>query len=334
MTSRPTLQDVAALAGVSAKTVSNVLLGRPNASSATRERVLAAVEQVGYVVNPAGRGLVSGRTGRVAIVVPNLHQPYFAEMAERLMVELESHALATTLVVVRSGEEERRVVLGESTPGVDGVIILPHMLPWALPEGGTLPRPVVQLGSTATPGIDWVAMGERTGMRLVTEHLLAQGHRRFVVLWNAEVGDEPGERFGGILDALGTVGIGRDDVTVVAGSDWDRRESGYEAMAGLLRSGRDFDAIISVNDALAVGAMRALADAGLRIPEDVAISGFDDTEEGAFTSPPLTSVSPEQAEMAHSAVRLLLERMNGYAGPAREVLTGAHLVSRASTVRR
>lgn len=332
MTPRPTLQDVGARAGVSAKTVSNVLLGRPNVSDATRARVWEAVETTGYVANAAGRGLASGRTGRIALVVPNLHQPYFAEMAERLMVELAAHGLTSTLIIARTGEDERRVVLGEAAPGVDGVIILPHELSWEMPSDVTPPRPVVQLGGARTTGLDWVAMGERVGMRLVTGHLLAQGHRRFVVLWNVEIAaDDPGERFGGILDALSAAGLSSDDVTVITGSDWDRRESGYEAMAGLLRTGQAFDAVIGVNDALAVGAMRALRDAGLRVPEDVAVTGFDDTEEGAFLLPALTSVSPEAAEMTRQAVRLLVDRLDGYAGPPREVHTGAQLVARAST---
>jgi DNA-binding LacI/PurR family transcriptional regulator len=333
MTPRPTLEDVGQVAGVSAKTVSNVLLGRPNVSDVTRARVWAAVETTGYVVNAAGRGLASGRTGRIALVVPNLHQPYFAEMAERLMAELAPHGLTSTLIIAQTGEDERRVVVGEAAPGVDGVIILPHELSWEMKPGAVPPRPVVQLGGARTTGIDWVAMGERVGMSLVTAHLLAQGHRRFVVLWNVAIAaDDPGERFGGILDALGAAGLGRDDVTIVTGSDWDRRESGYEAMAGLLRTGQAFDAVIGVNDALAVGAMRALRDAGLRVPEDVAVTGFDDTEEGAFLLPALTSVSPDGAEMVRHAARLLVERLDGYAGEPREVHTGAHLVARASTL--
>lgn len=333
MTPRPTLQDVGAIAGVSAKTVSNVLLGRPNVSEATRARVWEAVAATGYVANAAGRGLASGCTGRIALVVPNLHQPYFAEMAERLMAELAQQGLTSTLIIARTGEEERRVVAGEAAPGVDGVIILPHMLSWEMLDGIDPPRPVVQLGGARTAGIDWVAMGERVGMRLVTEHLLALGHRRFAVLWNVDIAaDDPEERFGGILDALSSAGMGGDDVTIVAGSDWDRRESGYEAMAGLLRTGQAFDAVVSVNDALAVGAMRALTDAGLRVPEDVAVTGFDDTEEGAFLLPALTSVSPDAAEMASHAVRLLVERLDGYAGSPREVYTSAHLVARASTL--
>ena len=104
MNPRPTLEDVGRVAGVSAKTVSNVLLGRPNVSDVTRARVWEAVAATGYVANAAGRGLASGRTGRIALVVPNLHQPYFAEMAERLMAELAPHGLTSTLIIARTGE--------------------------------------------------------------------------------------------------------------------------------------------------------------------------------------------------------------------------------------
>lgn len=331
MTKRPTLQDVATVAGVSAKTVSNVLLDRGGVSDATRSRVRAAIDAVGYVVNSAGRGLASGRTGRVALAVPNLHQPYFAEMAERVMAELATYGLSATLVIARTGDDERRVVTGEIAREVDGVVILPHMLSWDDDEQPLLPRPVVQLGGAWTARLDWVAMGERTGMQAATEHLLGLGRRRFAILWNGDIGEVPTERFAGILDALRAAGLNRDDVTVVTGSDWDRRESGYEAMAGLLGRRTEFDALVCVNDALAIGALRALNDAGLRVPEDVAVTGFDDTEEGTFTHPPLTSVSPEAEVMASMAVRMLIERLEGYSGPPRQVHTSAHLVPRAST---
>lgn len=123
---RPTLEDVAALAGVSAKTVSNVLLGRRHVSDTTRARVLEAVATVGYTVNHAGRGLVSGRNDRVAIVVPNLHQPYFAETAERLILALADRDVTSTLRIAPDADAERDALLARTTADADGVIICPH----------------------------------------------------------------------------------------------------------------------------------------------------------------------------------------------------------------
>lgn len=329
---RPTLADVGAVAGVSAKTVSNVLLERPGVSEATRAAVLAAVEEVGYRVNLAGRGLASGRTGTVAVVVPNLYQPYFAELAERVILSLEAHGYTTMIRIAHDEAAEHEAALGPATRDVDGVIVCPHFFSREAVVRKPPLRPVVQLGSTPTGLLDCVVMGERVGSEAMTRHLLDSGRRRIAAVWNSPGGAPPGgERFDGYLAALAAYDITPDPALFVSGSDWDRRASGYEAMVGLLRSGADFDAALCVNDAVAVGALRALRRHGRRVPEDVAVSGFDDTDEAEFTTPSLSSVSPEQQEMVAAAVRMLLERIEGHDGPPREVRTGAHLVLRAST---
>jgi DNA-binding LacI/PurR family transcriptional regulator len=330
---RPTLADVGAIAGVSAKTVSNVMLGRNEVSEETRQAVLAAVAEVGYEVNLAGRGLASGRTGRVAVVVPNVYQPYFAELAERLIVALEQHGYTTMLRIAHDAAAEREAVLGATTRNVDGVIFCPHHVLRAAEDKPR--RPVVQLGGAPTPRWDCVVMGERAGSEAVTRHLLETGRRRIALIWNSPPGTRPaGDRFDGYLAALEAYGVAFDDALVYSGSDWDRRASGYEAMVGLLRSGAAFDAALCVNDALAVGAIRALRRHGYRVPDDVAVTGFDDTDESEFTTPSLTSVSPQQEEMVERAVGMLLERIAGDDGAAREIHTGAHLVLRDSSAPR
>lgn len=329
---RPTLDDVAAVAGVSAKTVSNVLLERPHVAAATRARVLAAVEQVGYRVNRAGRGLASGRSGRIAVVVPNLHQPYFAETAERLILELADRGLTSTLRIAPDRQTECDAVRGRTTADADGVIICPHFsVPDAL-DGAPPARPLVQLGGGASGLVDTVVMGEREGAEAATRHLLDTGRRRLALVWNASPAGAPtGERYEGFVAAHHAHGLEPDPALMVAGSDWDRRASGYEAMTGLLRTGLPFDGVVGVNDAVAVGALRALRWHGVRVPEDVAVTGFDDTDEAGFTVPPLTSVSPETAEMVSIAVDMLLERLGGLATAGRTRRTGAHLVPRASS---
>lgn len=330
---RPTLADVAAVAGVSAKSVSNVLLDRPGVSAATRERVLAAVTEVGYAVNPAGRGLVSGRTGRIAVVVPMLYQPYFAEMAERLILALEAEGLTTTLRIAPDAAAERDAVLGVTTPDVDGVIICPHDFVSSMIAGVPLARPVVQLGGTPIDELDCVIMGEFEGAYAAARHLLDSGRRRIALVWNSPDGVEPaGDRYDGYRKAISEAGIEVDPSLFATGSDWDRRVSGYEAMVGLLRSGVSFDAALCVNDAIAVGALRALRSHGRSVPGDVAVTGFDATDEGEFTTPSLTSVSPRKPEMVEHAVAMLLDRLGGHAGPPRHVRTGSDLVVRASSL--
>lgn len=330
---RPTLADVAAVAGVSAKSVSNVLLDRPGVSAATRERVLAAVTEVGYAVNPAGRGLVSGRTGRIAVVVPMLYQPYFAEMAERLILALEAEGLTTTLRIAPDAAAERDAVVGVTTPDVDGVIICPHDFASSMIAGVPLARPVVQLGGSPIDELDCVIMGEFEGAYAAARHLLDSGRRRIALVWNSPDGVEPaGDRYDGYRKAISEAGIEVDPTLFATGSDWDRRVSGYEAMVGLLRSGVRFDAALCVNDAIAVGALRALRSHGRSVPGDVAVTGFDATDEAEFTTPSLTSVSPRKPEMVEHAVAMLLDRLGGHAGPPRHVRTGADLVVRASSL--
>ncbi|UFU06654.1 LacI family DNA-binding transcriptional regulator [Ruania halotolerans] len=332
MSAKPTLDDVAAVAGVSAKTVSNVLLDRPHVAAATRERVHAAVKTVGYQVNRAGRGLASGRSGRIAVVVPNLYQPYFAEIAERLILALAAAGFTSTLRVALDARAERDAVRGATTADADGVIICPHHLSADLLGARTPDRPVVQVGGGPTGLVDVVVMGERDGFEAVTRHLLDSGRRRLALVWNATASGRPeGSRYEGFVAAHRSRGLEPDPGLMVAGSDWDRRVSGYEAMTGLLRTGAQFDAVVGINDAVAVGAMRALRSHGLRVPEDVAVTGFDDTDEAGFTVPPLTSVSPEQELMVTAAVQMLMERLDGLDSAAREHRTGAHLVPRASS---
>lgn len=327
---RPTLADVAAVAGVSAKSVSNVLLERPGVSAATRERVRAAVAEVGYAVNLAGRGLVSGRTGRIAVVVPMLYQPYFAEVAERLILALEAEGLTTTLRIAPDAAAERDAVLGVTTPDVDGVIICPHAFNSAMLDGVELTRPVVLLGGVPIDGLDCVVMGEYEGAYATARHLLESGRRRIALLWNSPDGEEPeGDRYDGYRQAISEFGIDVDPALFATGSDWDRRVSGYEAMVGLLRSGVRFDAALCVNDAIAVGALRALRSHGRAVPGDVAVTGFDATDEGEFTTPSLTSVSPRKPEMVERAVAMLVERLGGYEGAGRHVRTGADLIVRS-----
>lgn len=329
---RPTLEDVAAVARVSPKTVSNVLRDRPYASEATRERVLQAVAAVGYRVNRAGRALAGGGSGRIAVVVPNLHQPYYAETAERLILALAAEGLTSTLRIAPDRDAEREAALGDTTADADGVIVCPHHLDAELLEGKTLDRPVVQFGGLPTGLLDTVVMGQREGFKAVTRHLLDTGRRRLALVWNATPSGRPdGDRFDGFLEALHEFGLEPDPTLMVAGSDWDRRASGYEAMTGLLAAGAEFDAVMGVNDAVAVGALRALRAHGVRIPEDAALTGFDDTDEAEFTVPPLTTVSPEHEAMVDAAVRMLIDRLGGGTDTPQEYRARAHLIPRASS---
>lgn len=334
---RVTLADVAAAAGVSTATVSHVLRsaerndGTIRVSSSTRETVHRVAGELGYVPSAAGRGLALGAVERIAIMVPNLVQPYFARMAEALILALEERGLSTTLRLTRDAEAERDALLGVTTRDVAGLIVCPHFLSEELLAGASPALPTVQVGGLPTPGIDAVVMGEREGFLTATRHLLDLGRRRIAYVADPWLPSHEGPRYRGYLEAHTERGLEVDPALAIQGTDWDRRETGLEAMVGLLRSGAPFDAVMCINDAAAVGAMRAASLAGLRIPQDVAFTGFDNTEEAAYTTPPLTSVDPGVPEMAQRAVAMLIARLEGEDGPARRESAPLELIVRSST---
>lgn len=332
---RVTLADVARRAGVSPATASHVLngtgIGRIRVSDATSALVRRAAEEMQYVPSTAARGLARGSAGRIAIVVPNLYQPYFARMAEALILALEGRGWTTTMRLSRDATAETDAVLGLSTADADGVIVCPHFLTPDLLAGRTPRSPVVQVGGAPVDGIDCVVMGELDGALSAARHLIARGRRRIAYVGEPWLDPGRSPRCRGYASAHEEAGLEVDPRLVVSGADWDRRESGLEVMVGLLRSGIEVDAVMSVNDAVAVGALRAVSLAGLRIPEDVAFTGFDNTEEAAFTTPPLTSVDPGVEQMAALAVDMLADRLDGAEGPDRRVTAETSLVIRASS---
>jgi len=332
---RVTLADVALRAGVSTATVSHVLRedagGTIRVSAATREAVRAAAESLQYVPSTAGRGLASGATGRIAIVLPNLYQPYFARMAEAVILELESRGWTSTVRLSHDPGAELDALMGRSTADADAVIVCPRYFDPDHFASAPPPRPVVQIGGGPTRGIDRVEMGEFEGALAAARHLLEIGRRRIAYLAEPWLDQERSLRFRAYRTALEEAGESVDPRLVVVGADWDRRESGLEAMVGLIRSGAGIDGVMCVNDAVAVGALRAAALAGLRVPEDVAVTGFDNTEESEFTGPPLTSVDPGVPEMARLAVEMVADRLAGAVGPARTLSAPTALVTRAST---
>lgn len=334
---RVTLADVARRAGVSTATVSHVLRKNPGpggtirVSETTQATVRLAAEELGYVPSAAARDLALGSASRIAIMLPNLHQPYFARMAESLILELEQRGLTSTIRLSHDAAAERNAVLGRSTRDVAGMLLCPRFLTAeSLADSGP-GLPVVQVGGQPTPGVDCVVMGEYDGALAAVRHLLDIGRRRIAYIADPWISSRSGPRYLAYVAAHTERGLEVDPLLVVEGADWDRRETGLEALVGLLRAGTSFDSVMCVNDAVAVGAMRAVSLAGLRIPQDVAFSGFDNTPEAAFTTPPLTSVDPGVPEMARLAVSMLGARLEGSDAPERRETARPELVVRTSS---
>jgi len=331
-----TMRDVARLAGVSVKTVSNVVNDFPHVSVATRTRVLAAITELGYQMNFSARNLAKGRTGMLTLAVPSLRLPYFAELTDEVI--LAAGERGHTVLVEQTGgvhERELEVLASDRRRMTDGLILSPLGL-----RPGDAPRlevgyPLVLLGERALHGeVHHVSMANVAGARSVTEHLLARGRRRIALVGSY---DERGAGAGslrtqGFLDVLHAAGLEHDPARTGAALEWTR-ETGAAALRRMLDRGVEVDAVFGLNDVLALGAMRVLFERGLRVPDDVAVAGFDDIEDGRFARPSLTTVAPGRAEIARTAVDLLMDRLSDT--PSRpagaEVVVGHELIVREST---
>lgn len=304
-----TMRDVARVAGVSVKTVSNVVNEYPHVSAATRARVLDAIAELGYRMNFAARSLSLGRTGMITLAVPELRLPYFAELADEVIKA--AAARGCTVLVEQTGgtrEGELAVLDGDRRRMTDGLLLAPVALRAGDAAALAVDSPLVLLGERGIGDVPRVSMSNTAAARAVTEHLLACGRRRIALIGTYDP-DGVGAgllRTRGFLDALAAAGFDHDPALVGAAHPW-ARTTGAEAMRAVLERTRDIDGVFALNDALALGAMRALYDAGLRVPEDVAVAGFDDVEEGRFARPSLTTVEPGRAEIARRGVAAVVD---------------------------
>ncbi|MBW3070175.1 MULTISPECIES: LacI family DNA-binding transcriptional regulator [unclassified Actinomyces] len=329
-----TLLDVAALAGVSPKTVSRVVNGEPGVSPTTRERVLAAVARTSYCPNASARSLRTGHSNTIGLAVPELNQPFFAEIADRIAAEARRHDLAVVLGVTgERGQWEARFLADH--PDLDGTIMYwQGMAPEEVTEAASRYR-LVLLGERRHDVVDRVAMDNDCGIGLVVSHLRALGRKHIAALGVASEGEWTHAaaltRTAALRAALSQHGLELDERLLVASSEW-RPIDGANAVRVLLDRGIGFDAVIAFNDALALGALHELAASGIRIPQDVAVTGIDNLELSRYTSPSLTTVSPSLGAYAADAVSLLRRRIAAPDAPARTVIEDVVLLARDSTV--
>jgi LacI family repressor for deo operon, udp, cdd, tsx, nupC, and nupG len=303
------MRDVAERAGVSPRTVSNVVNGFRHVSPSTRERVQSALDELGYEVNAAARSLRSGRTGMIAFVVAELRSPYFAELADAVVRAADRRNL-TVLIEVTEGRRDRemRVLKGGRKHLTDGVLMSPIALTQEPRLGFRRDFPVVMLGeSRLGDAYDHVGLDNAAATHAVIEHLVRSGRSRIAALG---VNDRvPGAvlRHKAYRAALARAGLSPHGVMRTA--DWDRH-TGAEAIHSLVRSGGPLpDAIFAFNDTLAIGALRALLQYGIRVPAQVAVAGIDDIDEAAYMTPSLTTIAPDLSALAEQALSLLEDQI-------------------------
>ena len=337
MSRRPaaTSADVAALAGVSARTVSNVVRGYVHVRPETRRRVQEAIEQLHYRPNRSAQSLRRGRTGVIALAIPEIAAPYFAELSDHIQRHAAGHGV--TLLIDQTGADRDRELLvleGYRSHVIDGLILSPMAVRREDLLSHASDLPTVLLGEgIVDSGLLHVAVDNVAAARQATAHLLGCGRRRVAAI-GADVA--PGSvgpaasRISGYLEALAAAGAPAPSELRVPTGGWFRG-TGYRAVTDLITSGVEVDALFCFNDVLAMGALRALADLGLRVPDDVAVVGWDDIEEAAFVSPSLTTVSPDKDAIARTAVDRLLDMVEGRHVPPEGLVCGHRLVVREST---
>ncbi|WIX99001.1 LacI family DNA-binding transcriptional regulator [Amycolatopsis mongoliensis] len=326
----PKLRDVAEHAGVSVRTVSNVVNGFRYVAPATRERVQASIDALGYRPNMAARTLRRGRTGLVALVVPEIDSPYFAELAARTVRIAERRGL-TVLIDQTDGdaEREKQLLHGRRSQLVDGVLFSPWAVAPAELAARTDTVPLVLLGEhDGTAGVDHVAIDNVAAARAATEHLLATGRRRIAALGiqPRSLNATARQRLAGYRQALAEAGVpGGPELEIPV--QRLHRADGHRAMLELLDRAEPPDAVFCFTDELALGALRAAADRGVAVPAGLALVGFDDIEDGRFSVPALTTVSPDKDRIAE----LALDCLAGEPGPPRSIVAPHRLVVRGTS---
>jgi Transcriptional regulators len=327
-----TIKDVAREARVSVASVSRALNGGRGVTAETSERIREAAARLRYMPHAAARMLITRRTNTVGALLPDLYGEFFSELIRG--IDLAARARGLHLLVSSSHDDANAAAaaLRAMQGRVDGLLLMsPHadaaFLQQNLPHG----LPTV-LMNTRLAGADYCALSVDNdgGARLMVEHLLAVGHRRIVFVQGPPGNRDAAEREFGYREAL--AGHSPDSPVIVLQGDFSEN-SGYRAGQEVLAMRPRPDAVFAANDMMAIGCMAALREAGIRVPEEIAIGGFDDVPMARYVTPPLTTIQVHIAELGGHAMELLGEQIDNpnseMAGTHRRV--AAKLVVRASS---
>ena len=329
---RPTIYDVAREAGVSTATVSRALNGTGRIAPATREAIEQAVERLDYRPNTIARSLVTKSTQTIAFLLPDITNPFYAS----LVSGIQQIALAsghTMLLCTTGGDAEREaeylsLLRAKQVDGalVDGLVLPPERIAEFVEDG----FPIVCLDrDVRSQSVPLVQVDNHRGARLAVDHLVGLGHVRIAHLTGAPELGISGERLAGYHAALGAAKVPFDPGLVRAGHFSE--DGGYDATHALLESGARFTGVFAANDLSAIGALAALREAGLTVPDDVSVVGFDDLRLSARTAPPLTTVRQPAVEIAQRATQILVALIAGRRVRKLRYLLEPALVVRSST---
>lgn len=326
-----TIDDVARRAAVSATTVSHVLNGTRFVRPETRTRVEDAVTALGYRRNSTARALAGGNSHIIGLVISGLTNPYFAPLLHA--VEKRVTDAGYVLVLGDSHDEmvlEQRVIESLLDRRVDGLIVAPSsgFLDAGAPRVAAAGTPLVLIDRGVALDCDQVVSESRESSRRLVEHLIGHGHRRIAAVIGLPGLGTTVEREAGFRDGLAAHGIAVDPELIVAGDS--RAETSHAAVAALLRREDRPTALVTLNNSMTIGAMRAIREAGLRIPDDIALAAYDDFEWSDLFEPRLTAVSQDVLTVGSQAVDLLFARIAGADAPFRRRVIDTTFHVRAS----
>lgn len=327
------LEDIARLAGVSKSTVSRVINQHPNVSEATRARVLRVINEQNFRPNSAARALVTQQTRVLSVVIPQPYGETFNDPFFLLILQSITRTLALcdyAIMLWIGGYEEHEERFAErilQNAFFDGILIMSaddrDPILHTLAGAGF---PFVQIGPPQFEGANYVDVNNRRGAYDAGKYLASLGYRRIGVIAGPLDKGEARDRLIGCLDGLAECGVSPLPEWIAEGN-FDEA-SGYRAMRRLLR--HDLQAVFASNDSMAMGALRALEEAGLRVPDQLALVGFDDMPFAATSKPPLTTVRQPIAEIGEAAARMLVELVEGESAAPRHIVLPTHLVVRES----
>ncbi|MFJ3383533.1 MULTISPECIES: LacI family DNA-binding transcriptional regulator [unclassified Curtobacterium] len=341
---RATVRDVAALAGVSPKTVSNVINGGVVVRPDTRERVERALEQLDYVPNLSARGLRNGRSGAIALTLPEMSSAYSAELA-RWFVELarDRDWVVQLDQTANDPERERQLVSRARAHLVDGLVLNPVSLSASVLASTAGLPPTVVIGEVEPEHVDQVHVDSRAAAHEVTTYLLDRGHRRIAAIGAPDMAADRTRvtatselRVRGYESALLDAGLPLDPALRIPLTGWSTGDAATAFADWLDTLGDDPlpDAVFAFTDSIAFGVLHVLAARGIRVPDQVSVVGFDDIDGAAYAIPALTTVAFDRRAFADAALDLLTARIADRDAPPSTVVIPHRIVERASVGRR
>jgi DNA-binding LacI/PurR family transcriptional regulator len=325
------IKDIAKAAGVSYSTVSRALNNSPKVKPETRERIQRLAAEMGYLPSAVARSLVTQRTQTIGVVVTTITDLFFAEVIHSIEETALNHGYS--VILANSGGEPQRElaeIQALRERRVDGIILASAYSgsKYASVLRGT-DMPVVIINNVHKEHYGYsVEMDNCSGSRQAVRHLLEQGHRRIAYVAGPDTEWDNVERQNGYEQVLSAYGLPVDPVLIVSGGL--RPAEGMAAMRRLLALAAPPTAVFCYNDATALGAIRAAHAAGLRVPQDISVVGFDDIDLAAYFEPPLTTVAQPKREMGRRAVQMLLDLLADK--PIVDCVLPGHLVIRESTM--